>query len=69
MFGLCISCVKNFFDFFYMGQYQTTANYFCVSSLIVSSGRFAINVWRRKKSFLAGKICSEFAPKEVDLHT
>jgi len=52
-----------------MGQYQTTANYFCVSSLIVSSGRFAINVWRRKKSFLAGKICSEFAPKEVDLHT
>lgn len=39
MFDLCISRVKNFSDFFYIGQYQASANYFCVSSLVISHGR------------------------------
>lgn len=68
MFDLRISRVKNFSDFFYIGQYQASANYFCVSSFVISLADFAINVWRWKKSFLERKIYCKFAPEEVGLH-
>lgn len=68
VFGFCISRVKKFSDFFYIAQYQTSANYFCVSSLIISSGRLCNKRLEMEEIFSSRENLFRICPREVGLH-